>query len=153
MAANTLPIYSAKGTIQWGAQYSGSPFFGVPALVTGNNSYEGTGSGVMLVVSASAEGNFIQRLRFKASGSTTGSVARIFINNGNGLFNATSSNNFLYDEVTLPAVTATSGSATTTIEVPMNFVLPASYRITATIGTTQTVGGWFVGAIGGSYQQ
>jgi hypothetical protein len=145
MAANTAPIYSAKGDIQWGAQW------GQAALTTGNPSYEGTGSGVVIVCSASIEGNFIQRLRFKASGSTTGSVARIFINNGSST--GSRENNFLYDEVTLPAVTATSGSATTTIEIPMNFVLPASYRITATIGINQTVGGWYVGAVGGSYQQ
>ena len=145
MAANTAPIYSAKGAIQWGGQW------GPVALTTGNPGYEGTGSGVMIVVSASIEGNFIQRLRFKASGSTTASVARIFINNG--LATGSTANNFLYDEVTLPAVTATSASATTTIEIPMNFVLPAGYRITATIGVNQIGCGWYVGAIGGSYQQ
>jgi hypothetical protein len=144
MAANTAPIYSAKGAIQWGIQ-SGT----AAVLTTGNSAYDGTGT-VAVVASASIEGNFIQRLRFKASGSTTGSVARIFINNG--LTTATAANNFLYDEVTLPAVTATSGSATTTIEIPMNFVLPASYRITATIGISQPGAGWYVGAIGGSYQ-
>lgn len=144
MAANTAPIYSAKGDIQWGAQY------GIAALTTGNPSYEGTGSGIMIVCSASIEGNFIQRLRFKASGSTTNSVARIFINNGGDT--GSKQNNFLYDEVTLPAITATSASATTTIEIPMNFVLPAAYRITATIGLNQPQGGWYVGAIGGSYQ-
>ena len=145
MAANTLPIYSAKGDIQWGAPT------GTAALLTASNvTYTGTGS-VAIVFSASVEGNFIQRLRFKASGSTTASVARIFINNG--LPTTTIGNNFLYDEVTLPAITATSASATTTIEIPMNFVLPAAYRITATIGINQLNGGWFVGAVGGSYQQ
>lgn len=145
MAANTLPIYSAKGDIQWGAQW------GQVALTTANTAYDGTGTGVVIVASASIEGNFIQRLRFKASGSTTASVARIFINNGQGT--GSSANNFLYDEVTLPAITATNTSATTTIEIPMNFVLPAAYRITATIGVTQIGAGWFVGAVGGSYQQ
>jgi hypothetical protein len=144
MAANTFPIYSAKGSIQWGA-----PITTQAVLNVANTAYDGTGT-VAVVATASIEGNFIQRLRFKASGSTTGSVARIFINNGSPT--ATAANNFLYDEVTLPAVTATSGSATTTIEIPMNFVLPASYRITATIGISQPGAGWYVGAIGGSYQ-
>ena len=145
MAANTFPIYSAKGSIQWGAPTSTQAVLNIA-----NTAYDGTGT-VAVVATASIEGNFIQRIRFKASGSTTGSVARIFINNG--LPTSTAANNFLYDEVTLPAITATSASATTTIEIPMNFVLPSPYRITATIGTTQTVGGWYVGAIGGSYAQ
>ena len=54
MAANTLPIYSAKGDIQWAGQY------GTQKLTVGNPFYEGTGSGVITVASASIEGNFIQ---------------------------------------------------------------------------------------------
>jgi hypothetical protein len=145
MAANTFPIYSAKGSIQWGA-----PITTQAVLNVANTAYDGTGT-VAVVATASIEGNFIQRLRFKASGSTQPTVARIFINNGSPT--STAANNFLYDEVTLPAITGVNTAATTTIEIPINFVLPASYRITATVGVTQTNGGWYVGAIGGSYAQ
>jgi hypothetical protein len=139
MAANTQPIYSSVGDIEW----SSTP------LIIQNQLYDGSGS-VATVFSASASGSFVQRVRFKASGSTTATVARIFINNGGDT--TTAANNFLYDEITLSAVTATQTAATTVFELPMNIALPPAYRITATIGTTQIAGGgWYVGAIGGSY--
>ena len=139
MAANTQPIYSSLGDIEW----STTP------LIIQNQLYDGTGT-VATVFSASASGSFLQRVRFKASGSTTATVARIFINNGGDT--TTAANNFLYDEITLSAVTATQTAATTVFELPMNIALPPAYRIIATIGTTQIAGGgWYVGAIGGSY--
>jgi hypothetical protein len=139
MALNTNPIYSGVGDVQWGTT----------ALVAANTTYEATGS-VLTVFSASASGSFVQRVRFKASGSTTATVARIFINNGGAT--TTSTNNILFDEVTLAAVTATSTAATTVYEVPMNIALPAAYRILATVATAQAAGGgWYVSAVGGSY--
>lgn len=140
MASNTSPIYSSAGDIQWSAT----------ALTAGNTAYDGTGT-VATVFSASASGSFIQRIRFKASGSTTATVARIFINNG--INNTSPSSSFLFDEITLVATTATATSATTTYELPMNIALPAGYRILATAATAPSGagGGWFVGAIGGSY--
>jgi len=139
MASNTAPIYSSAGDIQWSAT----------ALTAGNPAYDGSGA-VATVFSASISGSFVQRVRFKASGSTTATVARIFINNG---INLIPSSSFLFDEVTLAATTATSASATTVYEVPMNIALPAGYRILATAATAPggAGGGWFVGAIGGSY--
>jgi len=140
MASNTSPIYSSAGDIQWSAT----------ALTAGNPAYDGTGT-VATVFTAGNSGSFVQRVRLKASGSTTATVARIFINNGNP--SVTASNNLLFDEVTLAATTATSASATTVYEVPMNIALPAGYKILATAATAPAGagGGWFVGAIGGSY--
>ena len=139
MASNTSPIYSSAGDIQW----STTP------LITQNQVYEGTGT-VATVFTAGASGSYIQRVRFKASGSTTATVARLYINNGSS--NTTASNNLLFDEITLAAVTGVQTAATTTYELPMNIALPAGYKILATIGTTQIAGGgWYVGAVGGSY--
>lgn len=138
MPLNTNPIYSGVGDIQWGTS----------ALVAANTTYEATGS-VLTVFSASASGSFVQRVRFKASGSTTATVARIFINNGSG--SATTSNNILFDEITLPAITSGSTAATAVFELPMNIALPANYRILATTATAQANGGWYVSAVGGSY--
>lgn len=138
MALNTTPIYSGVGDIQWGTT----------ALVAANTTYEATGS-VVTVFSASISGSFVQRVRFKASGSTTATAARIFINNGG--VTTTSTNNILFDELTLAAATATNTAATTVYEVPMNVALPPGYRILATVATAQVGGGWYVSAVGGSY--
>jgi hypothetical protein len=142
MALNTTPIYSGVGDTQW------API----ALAAANPAYDLSGSSATNTVtafSASVSGGFVQRIRFKASGSTTNTtVARIFI--GNALNPSTGSNVVLFDEITLAAVTATNTAATTVYEVPMNIALPAGYRILTALGTTVT-GGWYVSAIGGSY--
>lgn len=140
MPLNTAPIYTGVGDIQWGAT----------ALTTANPSYEASGSGAVLIFSASASGSFVQRVRFKASGSTTATVARIFIADAD--LPSTGSNVILFDEVTLAATTAIQTSATTVYEVPMNVALPPNYKIVATVATAQVAGGgWYVSAVGGSY--
>lgn len=140
MALNTAPIYSGVGDIQWGTT----------ALTTANPSYEASGSGAVLIFSASASGSFVQRVRFKASGSTTATVARIFI--ADTELPSTGSNVVLFDEVTLAATTATQTAATTTYELPMNIALPPNYKIVATVATAQVAGGgWYVSSVGGSY--
>ena len=139
MAVNTAPIFSATGDIQW----SPTP------LVNANTLYDGTGANSVIVATAGASGSFLQRIRFKASGSATATVARIFINNGSDTGSA--ANNVLFDEITLAATTATNTAATATYELPLNFALPAGYKIIATVGTAQTAGGWEVCSIGGSY--
>jgi hypothetical protein len=139
MALNTNPIYSGVGDIQWGAT----------ALVAANTTYEATGSNVLTVFSSSVSGSFVQRVRFKASGSTVATVARLFINNGETI--TTTANNILFDEITLPAITSGSTAATAVFELPFNVALPAAYRILATTATAQVNGGWYVSAVGGSY--
>jgi hypothetical protein len=139
MAVNTAPIFSATGDIQWGLN----------PLVAANTAYDGTGANSVIVATAGASGSFIQRIRFKASGSATATVARIFINNGSDTGSA--ANNVLFDEITLAATSATNTAATATYELPLNFALPAGYKILATVGTAQTAGGWEVCSIGGSY--
>ena len=139
MALNTNPIYSGVGDIQWGAT----------ALVAANTTYEATGSNVLTVFSSSVSGSFVQRVRFKASGSTVATVARLFINNGGAI--TTTANNILFDEITLPAITSGSTAATAVFELPLNAALPSAYRILATTATAQVNGGWYVSAVGGSY--
>jgi hypothetical protein len=140
MALNTAPIYSGVGDIQWGTT----------ALTTANPSYEASGSGAVLIFSASASGSFVQRVRFKASGSTTATVARIFI--ADAELPSTGSNVVLFDEVTLVATTATQTAATAVYEIPMNIALPPNYKIVATVATAQVAGGgWYASAVGGSY--
>ena len=139
MAANTSPIFSAKGDIQW-----------TTVQTAANTTYDGTIGTPQIAFSASVDGGFIQRLRFKASGSATATVARVFINNGQST--GSIGNNVLFDEITLAATTATQTAATVVYELPLNIALPAGYRILTTLGTVQSAGGgWYAVAVGGSY--
>jgi len=139
MALNTAPIYSGVGDIQWGNA----------ALVISNPSFEASGSGLVTVFTASASGSFVQRVRFKASGSTVATAARVFIANAGTP--STGSNVVLFDEVTLPTITVSTAAAQAVYELPMNIALPPNYKIVATVATQQTAGGWYVSAVGGSY--
>ena len=139
MALNTNPIYSGVGDIQF-----------TTVLTAINSTYDGSGANSATVFSASISGSFVQRVRFKASGSTTATVARVFINNGQATGSA--ANNVLFDEITLPLTSATQTAATAVYEIPMNIALPAGYRILTTLATAQSAGGgWYASAVGGSY--
>lgn len=59
-------------------------------------------------------------------------------------------NTKLYGEVSLPATTASATSATSDIDYPMNFALPAGYDIYVGLGTT-VASGWNVLPIAGDY--
>jgi hypothetical protein len=59
-------------------------------------------------------------------------------------------NNVLYGEISLPATTAASASATTEVDYPLNIALPPGYRLIVGLGTTVSAG-WIVTTIGGNY--
>ena len=139
MAVNTSPVFSAAGDIQWS-----------PVQTAANTTYDGTVGTPAIAFSASVSGGFVQRIRFKASGSATSTVARVFINNGQPTGSV--GNNVLFDEITLTSTSATQTAATAVFEIPMNIALPAGYRILTTLGTVQSAGGgWYATAVGGSY--
>jgi hypothetical protein len=139
MAANTAPIFSGVGDIEW-----------TTVQTAANTTYDGTLGTPAIVFSASIDGAFVQRIRFKASGSATATVARVFINNGQSTGSV--GNNVLFDEITLAATTAIQTAATAVYELPLNIALPPGYRILTTLGTVQSAGGgWFAVAVGGSY--
>jgi hypothetical protein len=146
MALNTNPIYSGVGQIESTATY------GTNFMNAANTALDANAANAYIIISGSASGSFVQRVRFKASGSTSTTVARIFINNGGPTGSGT--NNFLFDEITLPATTAAGNAtaATAVYEVPLNIALPPGYRLLATLGVAQsTTGGWNATAIAGSY--
>lgn len=139
MAVNTSPIFSGAGDIEW-----------TTVQTAANTTYDGTLGTPAIVFSASIDGAFVQRIRFRASGSATATVARIFINNGQSTGSV--GNNVLFDEITLASTSATQTAATVVYELPLNIALPAGYRILTTLGTVQsTGGGWYAVAVGGSY--
>ena len=139
MAANTAPIFSATGDIQW-----------TTIQTAANTTFDGTVGTPAIVFSASIDGGFVQRIRFRASGSATATVARVFINNGQST--GSLGNNVLFDEITLASTTVSQTAAQPVYELPLNIALPAGYRILTTLGTVQSAGGgWYAAAIGGSY--
>ena len=139
MAANTAPIFSATGDIQW-----------TTVQTAANTTFDGTVGTPAIVFSASIDGGFVQRIRFRASGSATTTVARIFINNGQST--GSLGNNVLFDEITLASTSVSQTAAQAVYELPLNIALPAGYRILTTLGNVQSAGGgWYATAIGGSY--
>lgn len=144
MPANTTPIYSIAGQIEWN-----------PAtLKTANTAMDGTGT-VATIFTAGANGGRVERIRSKPYGTNIATVLRIFINNGGD--NAVSANNNLYVEKVVSAYTQSQTAAAAFIEVPdtidttcFPLVLPAGYRLLATIGTT-VANGLQVTVVGSQY--
>jgi hypothetical protein len=87
-------------------------------------------------------------MRFRALGTNIATVARVFINNG--ATTATASNNVLWDEISLAATSISETSALATYEIPLNFALPAGYRLYVTLGTG-VAAGYSITCIGGKY--
>lgn len=144
MPANTDPIYSKLGDV------SNNGTTGMNQMITAAaNDYTGIDADVSLVFTADAtNGGFIQRLRFKAGGTNVATVARIYLNNGSTPGTAT--NNTFYGEVSLPATTAIATAATVDIDYPMNFAIPAGFRVYVGLATA-VAAGWAVTPIAGKY--
>ena len=141
MPANTNPIFSAKGAIQWN-----------PAiLLTANTAKDGTGTVATIFTGNAAgnnTGNFVQKLLVRAVGTNVASVLRLFINNGG--VNTTAANNSLVAELTLQATTLSEIAAQPDAVLPLNFALPAGYKLNATLGTT-VAAGYALTIVGGEY--
>lgn len=144
MAGNNDPIYSKAGAV------ANNGTTGMNQLVTAAaNDYTGAGANNSLIFTADAtNGSFVQRIRFKPGGTNVATVARIFINNGSTV--GTASNNVFYGEVTLPATTATATTATIDVDYPLNFALPAGFRLYFGLGTA-VAAGWVASVIAGNY--
>jgi hypothetical protein len=138
MPANTQPIFSSLGDIEWGAT----------VLTTQNTAKDGTGTVLNVFTADATNGGFVQRIRFRAAGTNIATVARVFINNGSA--NSTPANNILYDEITLAATTLSEVAALAVYELPLNFALPPGYKLNVTLGTT-VAAGYYVSVIGGKY--
>lgn len=72
MAINIDPIYSIAGNV------TNNNATGMNQMVTAAaNDYTGIDADVSKIFTAGVNGSFIQRIRFKAGGTNTASVARI----------------------------------------------------------------------------
>jgi hypothetical protein len=145
MPANTSPIYSITGATDSVAANNTGLIVGP----TANTAQDGTGT-LYKLFTAGANGSYIQKIRFRPVGSPAATVCRVFISTSTTT-NAT--NTWLYDEITLPAVTLSNTAASSVFELPLNFALEANYLLYVTFGTTTGAAGtgYSVVAIAGDY--
>ena len=140
MPANNQPIFTRIGDVQW-----------ADAMTVANTTTDLTSGTIYLAFTADVtNGGYIQRIRFRTLGTNSNAtVARIWVNNG--ATTTTGTNNTLFDEITLPTTTVSQVAGQANYELPLNFALPAGYRIYVTLGTAPTSAGWDAIVIGGKY--
>ena len=145
MPANTSPIYSIVGATDSVASNES----GLVVGPTANTSQ--TGSGTMYkAFTAGANGSYVQKMRFRPVGSPAATVCRVFISDSS---TTSTTDTWLYDEITLPAVTVSQTAASSVFELPLNIALDPSYLLYVTFGTsTGSAGtGYSVVTIAGDY--
>lgn len=142
MPANFNPIYSRSPDIQYSSAY-------ITDVSSGTSLTQGTS--YLIFTSDATNGGYVQKLRLRAAPqvTTTATVLRLWVNVGTGS-TTNSSNSSIIDEISLPATTGTSNAATANYEIPLNFPLPAGYKLYATLGSC-TNNGWMATCFGGKY--
>lgn len=137
MAANTNPIFSKLGQINWG-------------IISGSNTAkDGTGTVVTVWTADATNGGFLDTVYIQPLGTNAPTVMRFFVNNG--ATNATAANNSLAIEAGLPGTTISESAANSPIPpYPVGVAFPAGYKINVTLGTA-VAAGWQVTCTGGVY--
>lgn len=145
MPANTSPIYSIVGAVDSVA----SNETGLVVGPTANTSQTGSGT-LYKAFTAGANGSYVQKMRFRPVGSPAATVCRVFISSSS---TTSTTATWLYDEITLPAVTVSQTAASSVFELPLNFALDPNYLLYVTFGTsTGAVNvGYSVVTIAGDY--
>jgi hypothetical protein len=144
MAANNTPIFSRIGEL------SNDSLTGLPQSINlAANDFTGVSANYALIHTAGVEGTFVDYLRIKSRGTNVASALRVFINNGSA--NTTAANNFLWDDIVLPATTASAVAQTgPAIIMPMRLMMQPGFRIYVGL-TTAVASGWGVIAVAGEY--
>lgn len=145
MPANTAPIYSITGAVDSVASNNS----GLVVGPTANTSLDGSGT-LYKAFTAGSNGSYVQKIRFRPVGSPAATVARVFISSST---TTSTTATWLYDEITLPAVTLSQTAASSVFELPLNFALDANYLLYVTFGTStgSTGTGYSVVVVGGDY--
>jgi hypothetical protein len=138
MPANTEPIYTRIGDVQW----SGA------AVATANTVFDGTGTVQTCFVADATNGGYVDRLVIQSGGTNAATRFTVWVNNGST--NATAANNQLIAQISLAATTTTNTAGLPAYEIPIRMALPAGYKLNWAIATAGT-GGWHVTAVGGKY--
>ena len=145
MPANTSPIYSIVGAVDSVASNNS----GLVVGPTANTALDGSGT-LVKAFTAGANGSYVQKIRFRPVLSPAATVCRVFISSSTS---TSATNSWLYDEITLPAVTLSQTAATSVFELPINVALDPNYYLYVTFGTsTGSAGtGYSIVTIAGDY--
>jgi len=145
MPANTAPIYSIVGAVDSVASNNS----GLVVGPTANSGLDGTGT-LYKAFTAGTNGSYVQKVRFRPVGSPAATVCRVFISSST---TTSATATWLYDEITLPAVSLSQTAATSVFELPINVALDPSYLLYVTFGTsTGSSGtGYSIVTIAGDY--
>ena len=137
MAQNTTPIFLGVPRCSW-----------VTTGTSANTNLDGTGTVATVFTADATDGSRINKVRLTHMGSNVATVVRLFVNNGST--NATATNNALLKVVAMAANTLDQAAASTAVEVELDLVLPAGYKLNCSIGTA-VAAGIMVVAEGGDY--
>lgn len=150
MAQNTAPVYPITGLIQ-GTNFTAA-----------NVKSDGTGTiGTDLFKAATGDatnGSYVSRIRIApvattAATATTATTLRIYVSSIASGATTPGTNVWLFQEIAAPSQTADhSTTGTNFFEIPLNFVLPASYTIlvsTHIVAAANTF--WQAVTYGGNY--
>ena len=138
MAQNTAPIFTQ------------TPRLGFGIINTSNNTFDMTTNTSHSLFVAGTSGSYVNKMRVKPSGSTGATVLRFFLNNSGSTTVGT--NNSLYAELSMPAITANASLAQNDFEVPLNIAIPANYIIYGVSANAISAGtGFEVTTVGGDY--
>lgn len=143
MAGNNLPIFTRVGAAQFFKTDGDGGSAG--ALKTANNNYDGTtGTYLTVFTSDTTNGSYVEKIRCKAAGANIQSLLRVFI------FDNPNSKGILFDEVILPATSASATAPQPTVDIPIKMALPPNFTIKVAIATT-VAAGWYISVWGGTY--
>lgn len=142
MAASTSPIYTRLADIQW-----------AESIVTANNTLDlTTGTSYLAFTADATEGGYVREARVKANpaNNTVATVMRFWLNNG--ATTGTAANSAFIGELGIPATTASASVSLPDFVYPLNFAMPAGYKIYVTVGTAPGGSGEFTCTVfGGKY--
>lgn len=140
MAHNTNPFFIRRGLIQFS-----------PVLTTANTTKDGstlTVASHLIFAAPAAEGAFLESIRLKALGTNIATLLRLFLTSSTSGDPSTAANNGPLEEWVLPATTTSETAIMQTVDVPINKIIPAGYRVFGCVATT-VAAGWKATAFGG----
>ena len=145
MPANTSPIYSIVGATDSVASNN----TGLVVGPTANTAQDGSGT-LVKAFTAGTNGSYVQKIRFRPVLSPAATVCRVFISSSS---TTSATATWLYDEITLPAVTVSQTAASSVFELPLNIALDPSYLLYVTFATSTGAAGtgYSVVTIAGDY--
>jgi hypothetical protein len=143
MAMNTIPTYGLAARHGYdGTWTAGTSPLG-RALSAAANDFTGTNANNLVVATADeTEGAYIKGLSFKALGTNVASAVRVFLNNGGDP--TVAANNAFFDDMALPATTASAVGQTGPRQwLQMDIKLAPGERVLAGLATG-VAAGWEV---------